>query len=314
MCACGDNVTGTRFEDLVHATDDAKCERFVRCGLFPDDGSCNRFFRHIPETALISAVQAGITRYDGPSATQCNADLAAMTCNESAREARVPTRACEDVFIGTRNGGEPCGFDDECRSGSCSIPACGELCCVGTCRDARAPSEVGGPCEVDRQCVSDTFCGTDGVCHPLAGEGAQCADDGDCDYGLGCIGPNSLMPGNCRKLPLLGEACLYERCAELNAICKNGVCTALGLPGAPCVQNTDCSPFMECVDTTCVALPELGSSCLDLCAGDSYCDENKTCMPTKQNGAFCMEGSDCQSGLCEDGPAFSACTDFPVCF
>ena len=50
--------------------------------------------------------------------------------------------------------------------------------------------------------------------------------------------PSASLPGNCKKLPVLGELCPYQRCAALAAYCDASThCAPLGLPGAPCTAH-----------------------------------------------------------------------------
>lgn len=280
-----------------------------------DVESCLAFNRTFSDASLERAVTNGIIRYDGPSAETCLAELAALSCDASSKNARLVSRACADVFIGERQDGEVCGFDEECRSGSCQIPACGDECCFGECRE-RLHSSIGGPCEVDAQCVPETFCGNDMKCHALVPEGGECVDDAECEFGAGCISPSELMPGNCRKLPALGEVCLYMRCADINGVCRDGSCIELGLPGAECVTSKDCSPFAQCNDGICTPFPQLGEPCAGPCAGDSYCDDESTnlCAKLKTDSEPCGAGDECASGFCKEGVAFASCEQRPICF
>lgn len=316
---CGDNLTGTPLEDFDAERARARCDQLVRCGLFTDDATCATFFRKRPDADLVAALAAGVVRYEGVNAKQCNDELAAMSCDTSARDARIRTEACERMFVGTIAAGAQCAFDDECASGSCNIPVCPEACCRGTCRVAHETRAIGAACEIDGDCADDAFCGEDLVCHALVSVGGLCEDDTECEYRLGCIGASELMAGNCRELPLVGEPCPYLRCAELGAVCTAArMCVALGLPGAPCASAADCSPFARCdlAGGVCVDVPTLAMPCTSSCGGEAWCDfaVSGTCEPPKQNGAPCGSDDQCASLDCQQGPAFDSCGDRPLCF
>lgn len=318
VCACGDNLTGTPFDELEVEANRARCERFVRCGLFAEEATCTSFFRKRPDVNLHAAIAAGIVRYDGPSAERCHRELAALTCDTSAREARVRSLACEQMFAGTLPAGAACRLGEECRSGACEVPACPEACCTGTCRAARAFAELDAACTLDDDCVDDAYCGDDLVCHPLVTTGGSCESDCECEFHLGCIGATPLMAGNCRELPLVGEPCPYLRCAELGATCQAGRCIALGLPGAPCASGADCSPFAQCdaAANRCVDTPRLAEPCTARCAGEAWCDFMGLgmCTAPQPNGAPCGSDDQCLSLDCVEGPAFDSCADRPLCF
>lgn len=316
LVACGDNLQGLPFDQFDEASQRARCERLVRCGLFAESSTCDGFFRKRPNLDLEAAVAAGLVRYSGTAAELCLKALAAQSCDSASRDGRLVPDVCRSVFTGFSSAGEDCVSDEECESGVCVNPACGQLCCRGVCREKRAPKPVGGPCELDGDCVHDLACGRDGVCHVLGGEGDLCDDDNECAYGSACIGPSELMAGNCRKQPLLGEVCLYQRCAELGAICA-GTCVPIGLAGSPCVSAKDCSPFTLCDSDLqrCVEVPTLGEPCSTICAGESWCDGlTHACADPKPNGEPCSASDQCASLFCGEGVVFDACDAFPQCF
>jgi hypothetical protein len=319
VSACGDNLVGVPLEELELARERARCDRLARCGLFADAAACTGFFRARPDPDLAAAISSGLVRYDGPSAARCLDALAAQSCEPASREARILPPVCTQMLEGTLPGSAPCALDAECVSGRCDVPACPELCCTGTCRSPRPTGEPGDPCELDRDCIVDTACGSDQLCHPLAGEGARCAEDADCDYLLGCIGPTELMPGNCRTLPRIGESCPYERCAELGAVCTvDRICARLALPGEPCASTADCSPAATCdpASSRCVTLPTLGMTCSGSCAGESWCDAggSRTCTAPRPDDQRCASDLECASLFCAEGPVFDACAARPLCF
>jgi hypothetical protein len=315
---CGTPDPGIPFEELDALVASARCERLVRCGLFAERTTCDAYFRKRPDLGLRAAINAGKVTFDGNAAEACQAALAALSCDDASREARVLPDACDQMFGGTADLGEVCQRDQECISGACdqndACPA--NMCCAGTCV-ANDRVEIGGPCTTNAGCVADSFCGPEGVCKELAKIGEECRRDGDCDYGLGCIGPTEQMPGRCRETPAIGGSCLYDRCGDIGATCKSFTCVALGLVGAACTTNKDCSPFLLCDDTTstCVDVPVLGMPCTVACAGESFCEQTTmTCTAPLANTTPCGSDDQCESLFCEEGQIFEACATRTLCF
>jgi hypothetical protein len=264
-----------RFEELEREMQRARCEQQARCGLFPDEASCARLFRVVPDASLAGAIAAGKVGYDGERAKECVDALARLSCDVTARDAHLGPAACAEMFTGTLAGGETCSIDAECRSATCELPAlCPPMgCCVGTCRAVAAPAPAGGACAKDHECGDGLVCGRDRSCRAPARAGEDCGGDRECGDGLGCIGALSTMPGTCRPLPHRGEPCPYRRCADLDLRCDEaGTCVPVGLPGDPCPTSTECSPNLACdaATQTCREHPTLGMPCTGVCGGESF--------------------------------------------
>lgn len=311
-----------RLEDLDAEAQEAKCARLVRCGLFASAEACDAYFRSPPVSSLGPAEAAGRLGFDGAAAKQCEDALAAEGCDPTSREVRVVPDACSRMFRGRVADGAPCSFDQECASSRCDLPTCGDgVCCVGTCGSTRLRGHAGDVCDRTSECI-DGYCDADHTCHALGAAGASCTSDAQCDYGLACEQASPSLPGQCAKLPHLGELCPYQRCGDLNLVCDASMhCVAIGLPGAPCTAHRDCSPFAECDMTNhvCIDLPTLGMPCDVACAGEAWCDfENQptlgTCTVPQPNGTPCDEADKCASQNCKPGPIFASCQDYPVCF
>jgi len=317
--ACGDNLTGTPIEEFQAEADAARCAYLVRCGLFASADTCGAFFRDRPDVDRDAALAAGKVYYNGVAAQRCHAALAELSCDAASREGRVLPAACDEIFNGLVDDGDACAFDTECRSERCDTTGCEPFtCCSGTCLATRERAAIGKGCEVSADCVVDAYCAPEGVCQRLVGEGGSCDVDGDCDYGLACIGASELMPGNCRAMPLVGESCPYLRCAEIGATCNaSHVCVPLGLPGAACASAADCSPFARCdvASGTCADVPTLGQACEGTCAGEAFCEAgSKTCVAPLANTTPCTSDNQCASLFCGEGPVFDACADQQACF
>jgi hypothetical protein len=316
LAAAGcDDAPSIALEDLNAETIRARCERLVRCGLLATEETCTAFFRTPDEDNLHAAIDAGKIHYDGEAAHRCLEALAALPCDETSREVRIPVEACEQMLAGTLEVGDPCAFDRECRSGSCDAPVCpSDSCCTGSCLATRVAA-IGAPCTTDEECVGEAFCSRQGLCSPLAARGQPCRLDAHCDHGLACIGATELEDGACRALPLLGESCPYGRCAELGATCSDaGLCVPTSLPGAPCATGSDCSPFSVCgPGGVCIDVPRLGERCDFECAGEAWCS-NGTCIAPLENTTPCSADNQCASLYCQEGVVFESCADRPICF
>jgi hypothetical protein len=321
--ACGSSPS-VAFAEFGREMQSARCARLARCGLFPDEASCESYVRLAPDVSIAAALDAHKVKYDGVKAHDCIQEVAEQSCDLSTLDGRSLPAACSAAFIGSLAGGEACALDAECASGTCEqrqdCPESG--CCFSACRPTQSPQAEGGSCAKDRDCQAGLICGTAQRCQKPAAAGADCNSDHECDDGLGCINPLSTMPGTCRPLPHLGEACPYLRCADEDLRCDDAgthTCVALGLPGAPCASAFDCSPYMECNPTshTCQALPSLGMSCATACQGASFCQLDATgagtCTAPKPNGSSCESLSECASDYCFVGQVFDSCTDPPVC-
>ncbi|MCW5803421.1 MAG: hypothetical protein KIT31_13640 [Deltaproteobacteria bacterium] len=318
LAACGDNAVGIPYAEYDDLVASARCERLVRCGLFAERATCDGFFRARPDRGLAASINVGKVLFNGVAAEACQAALAAQSCDAASRDARVLPAPCRKMFLGTLPVDAECQRDEECVSGSCDQEAAcpTNTCCPGVCTSSeRAP--IGDACTSNATCADDAFCGPDNLCRALATIGEECRRDEECDYGLGCIGPTDQMPGRCRETPGFGGTCLYGRCGEIGAACKAFACVALGLPGAACISNADCSPFTLCDGATqkCVDVPALGMPCTVACAGEAYCEPSTmTCTAPLANTTPCRADDQCASLFCEEGPIFDACATRTLCF
>lgn len=307
-----------RLGELDAAAQAAKCARLVRCGLFASGNACEAHIRIPPPNSYEPAQDMGRLAFDGERAQKCQEALAQQGCDETSRDVRVPPDACSSMFHGKIADGDACSFDAECGSSRCDLPICAEGgCCVGACGPSRPRGHVGDACDRTSECI-DSYCDVDHTCRPLGDAEAMCTRDDQCGYDLACVSPSPSIPGNCKKLPHVGELCPYQRCADLGTTCDASLhCVPLGLPGAPCTSQGDCSPFAECdvAHGVCIELPTLGMPCDIACAGEAWCDHAVgMCSEPQPNGTPCEESDKCLSQNCKPGPIFDSCQDYPICF
>lgn len=307
LFGCGDNSEGIPLEERYQVEAEAKCMQFARCGLFPDAQSCIAFLGQRVDLPLAGAVNAGVVAYSPILEAECLADLTAVSCDQTSRSYRVRPLSCQGALRGSRPEGQMCRFDSECETARCTEGICEPFeCCQGTCKGPRSAT---GPCDSDIDCFEESYCTTSHACAPLEHELAPCTRDAACDFGLACVS------GTCRRLPPVGEACPYDRCADIGARCDaSHRCVALGLPGAQCATSADCSPYSNCgAAGVCEPIPLLGMPCTNQCAGNAAC-VGGNCVAPLENGAPCNTSTECESGLCAEGPLFYACTEAPTCF
>ena len=317
--ACGS--PSIRIGELDVAAQAARCTRFVHCGLFRAADDCDAYFRSLPPSSYEPGQTAGKIAFDGASAQACEDALAAQGCDLTSRDVRVRPDACTKMFRGKIGDGDACSFNEECASSRCDFPVCvSGSCCVGTCGPSRPRGHAGDVCDRTSECI-DGYCDADHTCHDLGAAEAMCINDDQCGYDLACVSPSPSIPGNCKKLPHLGDACPYERCADLGTTCDvSHHCVALGLPGAACAAHSDCSPFAECdmARHVCIELPTLGMPCDVACAGESWCNFGGqavgTCSAPQPNGTPCENADECTTQNCKPGTVFDSCQDFPICF
>jgi len=320
VAACGDNLEGLTLDQLESARRAAECERYVRCGLFDDEQTCSTTFRKDFDPALPAAVEAGKIRFDPLAAAQCHRELAARSCDETAADNRALPASCDRVLVGTITAGATCLDDRTCATGDCEAPRCErDACCPGGCAAFAAPAAIGEACTARVGCVDGAACATDGTCRALAAMGGECRADVECAIGLACIGATELQAGACRALPKIGEACPYQRCAEIGARCASGTCVAIGLTGDACADDSACSEFYTCDPATsrCAPLPGDGAPCTGRCAGEAWCDltgTTGTCRAPQPNAAPCSASDQCATQYCEEGPIFDQCAQPALCF
>jgi hypothetical protein len=317
--ACGS--PSIRIGELDVVAQAARCTRFVHCGLFGAADDCDAYFRSLPPSSYEAGQTAGKITFDGTSAQKCEDALAAQGCDLTSRDVRVRPEACTNMFHGKIGDGDTCSFDEECASSRCDFPVCvSGSCCVGTCGEAHTGGRVGDSCARNVDCI-DGYCDVDHTCHGLGEAEAICLNDDQCGYDLACVSPSPSIPGNCKKLPHLGDLCPYQRCADLGTNCDASLhCVALGLPGAACAAQGDCSPFAECdvARHVCIELPTLGMPCDVACAGEAWCNFGGqavgTCSAPQPNGTPCENADECTSQNCKPGTVFDSCQDYPICF
>lgn len=329
-----DDGDGTNYlapKDIADAYKAAQCTYLVRCGYFPDQGSClaaeimvsSSLYTIDPNVE--AAIYAGHVIYNGGNVKICIDAIAARTCDRTDQTHRDQPRECDAFFRGTLVGGEACYVDEECVSGRCSGDSSG-TCSLGTCIGDTAPvfepAQIGENCSSLTGCVEGAYCDqlTD-MCTALKSSGATCTLDGECAYGLGCKGTTGTR--TCAALPAIGQACATDGvCRDDGTYCDftADMCKQVGLPNAQCTSTSQCSPYYPCNLTTtpgmCKQGPGIGMPCSssNRCfdAG-TYCDFNTSmCAALKADGMPCSSSSECLNDICD--LTSGSCTSPMTCF
>jgi hypothetical protein len=205
----------------------------------------------------------GRRAFDAEAASSCLAYLGSRTCGAaptSASQAAEEKAGCSRIVDGTREEGQPCFVQKDCKpglfcpplkdSGSsvCTAPAASNEACLGT-----QPFGV-----VDHPaCQRGLFCELTGEnpdgcpsppcnqyhCVPYGEEGDPCTAL-DCAEGLACRdgtckkGPPSAAGGSCRST---------EHCAD-GLFCdpNTGQCAARKAAGAACRDVIEANSIFEC--------------------------------------------------------------------
>ncbi len=215
---------------------------------------------------------------------------------------------------GTKDNGQACTSSSECKSQLCVIEDGGQVCrqkCTsaqpcpagyvcyglsgvnyGACFEDAPPATgskaTGEPCQSSSECASG-LCAGDGfsyLCTDPCSSSAQCPD------GYGCFALSQSL-GGCFKTEQksVGETC------EGSFECESDLCASIGGSAYVCTggcgSHDDCPCGMQCVGTTSG----------DVCAPGA----KVACVP---DGASCQAGSECVSGVCDDGVCAIACSIF----
>lgn len=303
LVGCG----GIAFDDFERERRDAQCYYELRCKALSSAADCEGHFDQlmIKSPSLPAAVREGIVRYDEDAAQSCVDALASLSCDVTQQLGALDS--CSEVYEGTLADGAACGFDLECKSGSCATLSCPDACCPGMCRPTRPLPDIDEACSTF--CVDGAYCGVDSLCHASLPKGAACDGSTICAYGLYCSGASTGGSGICKAMPQDGEPC-DGPCALYGSVCLEGICQPGGLAGDACATDADCSVFYTCnSDQRCGNHPGLGMECMGRCSGDAYCD-NGVCVEQKPNGVSCLLNVECATHYCGND---DICGDPPLC-
>ncbi len=269
---------------------------------------------------------------------ECTGDV----CNpvSGACETTATTAACSD--------GNPCTQGDQCQGGkcqpgaaaqcddnnACTEDACdpqsgacthvdgsggcedGNGCTVGdTCKNGKCASGGEKTCLDTDTCTADSCDPKSGNCahSAIAGCGAKCGSDGDCQVIDVCSTP-ACLSGACAYLPTSatctdGDACTQGDYCQFGA-CKHGA-------------SVNCDDGNPCTDDSCNGGTCSHSNSAASCSDGDSCTVGDTCSNGACNAGkakVCDDGNLCttdacdpQSGNCSAAPNAAACDDQSPC-
>lgn len=239
---------GIAAADYAQALVEANCDYQARCGLYDTTQICEGVFPPTKPTSFLAALDQGRTSYDPDKAEQCVNAIRTTPCDVSTLDGHFRAAVCDEVTVGAGKTGDSCAQNLECESARCGTNTCPGMCCVGSCLPPVDFAAKGEPCAT-RICEPRLVCDGTKTCVDLFSEGMACSSAYDCADGLLCLG----NPLTCKKPPHIGDACTDNLCADLNARCLGGTCTAVALDGDPCPNGIECAQFYTCTAGACVA-------------------------------------------------------------
>lgn len=168
---------------------------------------------------------------------------------------------CDDLANarGSLPDGAPCGTDAQCSGGDCRQASGSDTTC-GTCGQRAA---IGAACSDSREgpkCVREASCSTTNA----ATNGTCVARPSDLKEGDVCYDPS--------KPSTFGNCGTGLRCKVTGTLGSPIKCTPRAASGEACVNTSDCTSELACV--------------------------NEKCAPRLADGAECKSPSECASGAC----------------
>ncbi|MEY3015680.1 MAG: hypothetical protein RIT45_4415, partial [Pseudomonadota bacterium] len=226
-----------------------------------------------------------------------NACEAKPTCSDGKQNGDETDVDCGGSCPDECARGKGCKVDGDCKTSACSTSVSPPVCVTPTdaCADGvqggdETDVDCGGSCPADcdngkgckagDDCVS-TYCevtSTTGQCAPAPSctDGKENGDETDVDCGGSC-------PDKCK----VGKGCEDAADCETGVLCE-------GSTDKVCTAPASCSDGSQNGDETDV---DCGGSCPDGCV----------------DGKGCKQGTDCKSGLCNDGASPAVCAPAPTC-
>jgi len=295
--ACGGGNGTVAITDLGPRVQQASCAHEVRCGVYPDEATCEAAFSTVDFGQLQVDVAAGKTSYDGKAVADCLAVVRDQSCSITVELSTPAPAVCARAIVGTLGTGAGCYSDEECASGSCDTSACTSTsCCLGTCAAAMTTVAIGGDCSAPTaSCVDGSICqaGATGgaTCVAKVAAGQPCAALTECAPGTLCVNDATTGQSICGNLPTHGASCAASQfCDAATDYCNltTGLCTSRVAAGGACPSGGECvaAAFCDATTATCKAYGKTGAACTS--SGDCF-------------------ANDCVGSVCVDPPPATTC-------
>ncbi len=170
------------------------------------------------------------------------------------------------------------------------------------------------------QCLSTLVCDpTSQSCQPVKlSSGEPCTPLQQCPGGQVCVASDRTGAGTCSPPHADGEPCLGAADCQRHLSCRGGdggtTCQPRATMGAACVTSLDCLTSAVCHQGACVELPLPGESCAEtrvcrwgLCREVTNTDGGAICGALLSAGQTCVRGEQCASGACDKGTCLARC-------
>jgi hypothetical protein len=149
------------------------------------------------------------------------------------------------------------------------------------------------------------------ACKPQPGtiaDGAMCAEDGQCKNSY-CTKPTGQICGLCAARAAQGAACALDKDCQYGLFCAGGNCVVPATPGGPCHPLQPCPAGYVC-NGTCVA-PKDGDSCTQ---GDpSTCDLSRGLYCGKTGTCSSAQVTPANQGCGNAGKDYAVCASAALC-
>lgn len=274
-------------QDFLQAWAQAICKNIAGCcqtSGYPYDASAC-------ESALVSEFPAPPgAKYDAQAASACVQEAASLAsgCHSWVDPTRKALNAaCDPVFTGSLQLGQPCNNDVQCASGpngehrlcTYSKSTASQVCtaitrgkagdaCTETCTELADGqfdcSDLQGGAVTACFTNDGLHCSSTGTCAAQLSVGQSCTSSFDCKSGTHC----DLMSGQCAAQLPLGGACFEDKDCVAGAFCNmtTSQCEAQRSDGASCTTSNQCKSD-QCVQSGTQAVCSSSLASPDLCAG-----------------------------------------------
>lgn len=197
---------------------------------------------------------------------------------------------CEDVgdggvCVGRRAEGAPC-VEGQCQVGLVCDPL--RSSCVKKQLQSGEDCSLAQTCPAGLTCLGATDAGA-GLCLPPVGEGDACVADRDCEIHLACRDVGDVGDGglSCQRRASAGTPCTSAQTCQSGAVCSNGQCVLLPLPGESCAATRACR--------------------WGLCRELVNSDGGAVCGSLLSAGQSCARNDECASGSCVMNTCVARC-------